>query len=110
MFDWINKEGMHSTYKDLSKFVRGLDEDRIWDEYLSLTGIYSYEPDKKIPHPHFVEVSVVHGSNEGLYLHVRFVSPEKNDIVVLGKTLACSTDKWYECYLSAARIAMELGA
>jgi len=104
MFEWTN-----ATYDDLIKFVRGLGEERVWDEYLSLTGSH-YGSDKKIPHPYHIEVSVVHGSNEGLYLHIKLVSPEKADIVILGKTLSSSTAKWYECYLSAARIAMELGA
>jgi hypothetical protein len=90
-------------------------EKLVWDEAdpHAMVGI---DPHDKWPEGR-IRVFVETGSNEGLYLYVE-VKPfngiaEHNrppKLVLIGKTLDCSTDKWYECWMSAARIAKQLGA
>lgn len=53
-----------------------------------------------------IKVFVVTGGSEGLYLHVEV----DDKFLIIAKTLNSSIDKWYECWMSCARIARMLGA
>lgn len=61
-----------------------------------------------------IMVFVQSGASEGLYLNVRVKdwSPATSEsmLLLIGKTLDCSADSWYRCWMSAARIARMLGA
>lgn len=83
------------------------DEQHVWDEYFS-TNQYN-ESEKKWPDGRIC-VFVVTGGSEGLYLHIEVKNENKSHCMILGKTLRADTDKWYECWMSAARIAKMLGA
>jgi len=103
------------TRMSLSQILGKLDEEHVWDEYLHVATDYRYgencENPPMWPACKFIEVSVVTGGSEGLYLHVMGVDYEgKRTMIFLGKTLSCGYDKWIECYLSAGRIAWRLGA
>lgn len=80
-------------------------EGHVWEEYFSVT----YDPGMRWPDGRIC-VFVVTGGCEGLYLHVEVKDGDKCKCIILGKTLRTNADKWYECWLSAGRIARMLGA
>ena len=89
------------------------DEERVWDEG-GVSAFPTVDRSAKWPEGR-TRVFVVTGGSEGLYLHVEVevavpYSEPKVELLLIAKTLSCGTDKWYECWLSAARIARLLGA
>jgi hypothetical protein len=104
------------TRMSLTQILGKLDEGHVWDEYLHVSTDMRYSENCENPPMwptsyRWIEVSVVTGGSEGLYLHVNAVdSKGERTSIFLGKTLNCGYDKWIECYLSAGRIAWRLGA
>jgi len=89
------------------------DEDRVWDE----GGIHVFPTiNRSARWPEGrIKVFVVTGGSEGLYIHVEVetsvpYSEPKTELLLIGKTCSCDEAKWYECWISAARIAKMLGA
>jgi hypothetical protein len=120
---WAINEGMDvekcieyvDTRPEMWRVAGQLDgEERVWDE----GGIHIFpgvDREEKWPEGR-IHVFVETGGSEGLYLHVEvklykqaWETPETR-LLLIAKTLDCSTDKWYECWMSAARIARLLGA
>jgi hypothetical protein len=119
----VKKEGLDESlvrYEDTRPTIREVakmlneDEGYIWDE----GGISSFpipeNREAKWPEGR-IKVFVVTGGSEGLYLHVEIAVPQpyassKQVFAIIAKTLDCSIDKWYECWMSACRIARMLGA
>jgi hypothetical protein len=100
-------------------------EGKVWDEYLSAGYVKTgrVEWADKWPSDWYyarVRVFVVTGGSEGLYLHVELTDctawspasdPQKEDVlIIIGKTLNCSDEKWNACWRSAGHIARALGA
>jgi len=86
----------------------------VWDDGgIQLFPTNPFDREAKWPEGR-IKVFVVTGGSEGLYLHVEVVEKEDRAhmtrLILIAKTLKCSTDKWYECWMSAARIARVLGA
>jgi hypothetical protein len=114
----IRCEDHRSSLLDVAKWIEKT-EGHVWDEYVSVGNWEEEDSEKRRTalwpsewSRRATAVFVVTGGSEGLYLHVEVIDGKTGarKLLVLGKTLNCSRERWTECWASAGRIARLLGA
>jgi hypothetical protein len=111
----------HMTYAEVVQAINTA-EGATWDDHTSYVGDDRY--DKDTPYtkrmwasqPSYMDgwyrvaVYCVTGGSEGIYLHIDLQGDKRNETVILGKTLKDGEAAMLNCYESAGRIALMLGA
>lgn len=101
------------TISEVANILEDHERD-VWSWYLDPYTLAKWSPYKTTlrdisPLQSFI-VTVIRGSNEGIYLWVRALTGlDKSETVLIGKTLEDpDSEHWDRCWLSAGRIARAL--